>query len=106
MARPSRVDPSPSVSSRLRKLLKTHRTLFISAKVSTTTPFVGQEVIYVWRFYRRVRIGDAKLEPWDFSGFLVEDLGELREYQSTVNGVQYLVNEVRKSLFPQEVGSL
>jgi hypothetical protein len=78
--------------------------LFITAKVSTTSPFVGQEVIYVWRFYRRVRIGDAKLEPWDFSGFLVEDLGELREYQSTVNGVQYLVNEVRKSLFPQEVG--
>ncbi len=79
--------------------------LFITSKVSTTSPFVGQEVIYVWRFYRRVRIGDAKLEPWDFSGFLVEDLGELREYQSTVNGVQYLVNEVRKSLFPQEVGS-
>ena len=78
--------------------------LFITAKVSTTTPYVGQEVVFVWRFYRRVRIGDAKLEPFDFSGFLVEDLGELREYQATVNGVQYLVNEMRKSLFPQEAG--
>jgi hypothetical protein len=78
--------------------------LFITAKVSTTNPFVGQEVIYVWRFYRRIRIGDARLEPQDFSGFLAEDLGEVREYRSTVNGVQYLVSEIRKSLFPQEVG--
>ena len=82
------------------------RDLFLSAKVSTTKPFVGQEVVYIWRFYRRVRIADARLEPQDFSGFLVEELGEVREYQSTVNGVQYLVSELRKALFPQEAGSL
>jgi hypothetical protein len=82
------------------------RDLFITSRVSTTNPFVGQEVIYVWRFYRRVRIGDARLEPQEFQGFLVEDLGEVREYQTTVNGVEYLVSEIRKALFPQEVGSL
>jgi len=82
------------------------RDLFLSAKVSTTQPFVGQEVVYIWRFYRRVSIGDARLEPQDFGGFLVEDLGEVREYQATVNGVQYLVSEIRKALFPQEVGTL
>jgi hypothetical protein len=81
------------------------RDLFLSAKVSTTQPFVGQEVVYIWRFYRRVRIGDARLEPQDFAGFLVEDLGEVREYQATVNGVQYLVSEIRKALFPQEAGT-
>ena len=80
--------------------------LFLSAKVSTTSPFVGQEVVYIWRFYRRVRIGDARLEPQDFRGFLVEDLGEVREYEATVNGVQYLVSEIRKALFPQEEGTL
>ncbi|MGB5160878.1 MAG: BatD family protein [Thermoanaerobaculia bacterium] len=82
------------------------RDLFITSRVSTTNPFVGQEVIYVWRFYRRVRIGDARLEPQEFQGFLVEDLGEVREYQTAVNGVEYLVSEIRKALFPQEVGSL
>ena len=81
------------------------RDLFITSRVSTTNPFVGQEVIYIWRFYRRVRIGDARLEPLEFHGFLVEDLGEVREYQTTVNGVEYLVSEIRKALFPQEVGS-
>lgn len=80
--------------------------LFLSAKVSTTRPFVGQQVVYIWRFYRRVRIGDARLEPQDFEGFLVEDLGEVREYQATVNGVQYLVSEIRKALFPQEDGTV
>lgn len=82
------------------------RDLFLSTKVSTTTPYLGQQVVYIWRFYRRVRIGDARLEPQDFRGFLVEDLGEVREYEATVNGVQYLVSEIRKALFPQETGSL
>jgi hypothetical protein len=82
------------------------RDLFITSRVSTTNPFVGQEVLYIWRFYRRVRIGDARLEPQEFQGFLVEDLGEVREYQTVVNGVEYLVSEIRKALFPQEVGSL
>jgi len=81
------------------------RELFITARVSTTNPFVGQEVVYIWRFYRRVRIGDARLEPQKFPGFLVEDLGEVREYKRTVNGVEYLVSEIRKALFPQELGS-
>ena len=79
--------------------------VFLSAKVSTTNPYVGQEVVYIWRFYRRVRIGDARLEPQDFQGFLVEDLGDVREYEATVNGVQYLVSEIRKALFPQEEGT-
>ncbi len=82
------------------------RDVFLSAKVSTTNPYVGQEVTYIWRFYRRVRIGDARLEPQEFQGFLVEDLGEVREYEATVNGVQYLVSEIRKALFPQEDGVL
>lgn len=80
------------------------RDLFLTAKVSTTRPYVGQQVVYIWRFYRRVGIADARLEPQDFSGFLAEELGDVREYQATVNGVEYLVSEIRKALFPQEVG--
>lgn len=30
--------------------------VFLRATVSTTTPYVGQQVIYVWRFYRRVQV--------------------------------------------------
>lgn len=82
------------------------RDLFLTARVSTTESYVGQQVVYTWRFYRRVRIGDARLEPVEFGGFVVEDLGEVREYQSTINGVSYLVSEFRKALFPQEEGQI
>jgi hypothetical protein len=82
------------------------RDLFTTAKLSTTTPYVGQQVIYTWRFFRRVRVGDVRLEPQEFAGFVTEDLGDVREYQTTVNGVQYLVSEIRKALFPQEEGFL
>ncbi|MDY7095725.1 MAG: BatD family protein, partial [Acidobacteriota bacterium] len=82
------------------------RDLFTRATVSTTRPYVGQQVIYTWRFYRRVRVGDARLEPQDFQNMLVEDLGEVREYQTTVEGQQFFVSEIRKAIFPQEDGTL
>ncbi len=82
------------------------RDLFVTARVSTTEPFVGQQVIHTWRFFRRVQVSDARLEPPVFDGFLVEDLGDVREYQATVRGRQYLVSEIRRALFPQEVGTL
>ncbi|MCB1056858.1 MAG: protein BatD [Acidobacteria bacterium] len=82
------------------------RDLFTRATVSTTTPFVGEQVVYTWRFFRRVRIGDARLQPQDFSGVLIEDLGDVREYQTVVGGQSYFVSELRKALFPQEAGKI
>ncbi len=82
------------------------RDLFVTARVSTTTPYVGQQLIHTWRFYRRVQVADASLEPPSFDGFLVEELGKLREYQATVRGQQYVVSEIRRALFPQEAGKL
>lgn len=80
--------------------------LFLRATVSNKTPFVGEQVIYSWRFYRRVRVGDPRLLPMEFDGFVVEDLGEVREYSTTWNGQEFLVSEIRKALFPQEEGTL
>ncbi|MCH9652062.1 MAG: BatD family protein [Deltaproteobacteria bacterium] len=82
------------------------RDVFVTAKVSDDKPYVGQQILYTWRFYRKVQVGDAQLGPQDFSGFLSEDLGEAKQYQTTVNGQQYVVHEIRKALFPQEAGQL
>ena len=86
------------------------RELFLQATVSNREPYVGEQVLYTWRFYRRVRIGNASLEPYEFSGFLVEDLGDaqgaVQEFRSTVDGQQYWVSEFRKALFPQQEGRL
>lgn len=80
------------------------RDYFISVRVSDTTPFVGQQVLFTWRFFRRIQIADARLGQLDFGDLLAEDLGDVREYQTTVNGVQYLVSEIRKALFAQREG--
>ncbi len=82
------------------------RDLFLTATVSTDKPYLGQQVIFTWRWYRRVRAGSPSLEPLQFPGFLEEELGEVREYQTTVKGQQYLVSEIRRALFPQEEGTL
>jgi BatD DUF11 like domain len=80
------------------------RDVFVTAKVSTTKPYVGQQVIYTWRFYRRLQVGDAQLDQQTFDGFLVENLGDAKTFQTTVNGMQFAVHEIRKALFPQEEG--
>ena len=80
--------------------------IFITADVTNRQPYVGQQVIYTWRFYRRVRVGNAGVTLPDFDGFLIEPLGEQREYQATLHGHAYVVTEIRKALFPQEAGAI
>jgi hypothetical protein len=80
--------------------------LFLTTQLSTATPYVGEQVLFTWRLYRRVRIADARLDPFEFNGFLVEDLGEVREFETSVNGRTFMVSEIRKALFPQEQGTL
>jgi hypothetical protein len=83
--------------------------VFLTAQVSDENPYVGEQVIYTWRFLRRVQVADAQLMAMDFDGFLVEDLGDgdqVKEYSTTRGGQRYLVSEIRKALFPQEEGVL
>jgi len=85
---------------------RSSRSVFVSASVSTREPYVGQQVVYTWRLYTHVRIGDPRLDLPDFEGFLREDLGDVREYEATLNGQGYRVSEFHKALFPQEAGTL
>ncbi|MEM7481364.1 MAG: BatD family protein [Acidobacteriota bacterium] len=80
--------------------------LFIQIAVSEREPFVGEQVIYTWRFFHRIRIGNPQLVPPEFDGFQVEDLGEVREYETVRNGQRYRVYEWRKAIFPLRAGEL
>lgn len=82
------------------------RDYFLRASVSNTSPFVGEQVLYTWRFYRRVEVANARLVTLEFGDMVAEDLGEVREYEATENGVRYVVSEIRKALFPQRPGSV
>ena len=82
------------------------RDYFLRATVSNTSPFVGEQVLYTWRFYRRVEVANARLVTLEFGDMVAEDLGEVREYETTENGVRYVVSEIRKALFPQRPGGV
>jgi len=92
------------------------RQVFVTASVSDVRPFVGEQLLYVWRFYRRARITDPRLESLDLGGFLVEDLGGasgsaapnggVRTFRATYDGMEYEVSELRKALFAQRPGTI
>ncbi len=82
------------------------RDLYLTARVSTKTPFVGEQIIYTFRMYQRVQLARANLEGSEFEGFVTHDLGDQRTFDTTVRGVEYRVTEIRKALFPQEAGTL
>lgn len=79
---------------------------FLRAVVSNNAPYVGEQVVYTWRFFRRVRVGNAALTLPDFSGWVASDLGEQKEYQTVLNGQEYVVTELRKALVAQAPGAL
>ncbi|MBT3217927.1 MAG: protein BatD [Proteobacteria bacterium] len=85
---------------------KDERELFITAHVSDKEPYVGEQVIYTFRFYRRVRTGNASLTWPDFEGVVVEDVGQQRDYDTTHGGQQFSVSEIKKAIFVQEEGSV
>ena len=80
--------------------------LFIDTKLSSETPYVGQRIVYTWRFYRSVRLADANVDLPDFEGFIVEELGDQREFNTTLNGKSYVVTELLRALTPQEAGPI
>ena len=90
----------------IQKCLNWRNDLFIDTKLSSETPYVGQRIVYTWKFYRSVRLADANVDLPDFEGFIVEELGEQREFNTTLNGKNYVVTELLRALTPQEAGTI
>ncbi len=81
--------------------------IFVVAEVDNENPYHYEEIIYRFKFYRRVKVANARLtESPAFEGFLTEDLGKEKEYQKVINGQTYLVTELRQALFPTKTGVL
>jgi hypothetical protein len=82
------------------------RAVFITAEVSDKQPFVGEQVLYTFRFYRRVQVSRYAPRLPAFDGFVAEQLGETKEYNTTNEGQRYVVTESKVALFPLEARSL
>jgi hypothetical protein len=77
---------------------------FVTQHVDAEQPFVHQQIIYTFRFFRRVQSVEAQWDPPSFEGFWVEDLGKERQYEKVLSGHRYAVTELKKALYPLSDG--
>ncbi len=78
---------------------------FVTQQVDTDSPFVHQQIVYTFRFFRSVQSVEAQWEPPSFQGFWVEDLGKESQYEKIIGGQRYAVTELKKALYPLSEGS-
>ena len=78
--------------------------LFLSAKLSSSKVYVEEQVIYILKLYRRVKIRDISLNLPETGHLTFKQLGKHIEYQSVYNGQSYYVLEVRYALIPSKEG--
>ncbi len=78
------------------------RALFVTVDVSDDEPYVGEQILYTYRFYRKVQVPKYAQELPSFDGFLAQQLGERKDYSTTLEGQTYVVSEVKIALFPLE----
>ncbi len=81
--------------------------IYVEAEVDNSSPVVGQQIVYHFRFYQAVNLFSQPQLDWpDFTGFLGYELSPNTQYYQQAAGKQYLVTEVRRALFPTAEGKL
>lgn len=78
----------------------------VSADVSNSTPYVGEQVVWTFRFQTAARFQNARLGKPAFDGFSSEELGEGRAFEQVINGRRYAIHEVNQLLIPQKPGTI
>ena len=80
---------------------------YATADVDIDTPYVGQQVVYTFRFYQAGALWDQPqyVAP-TFTGFWSEGEAEQAEYRIQAAGRVYDVTEIRHILFPSVMGPL
>lgn len=85
---------------------KEGKDLFITTEVDHANPYVGEQIMFRLKFYRRINVANASLGELAFEGFQAEDAGKETTYTSIVDGVSYQVTEIRKLLIPGHAGAI
>lgn len=80
--------------------------LLLKASVDLKSVLPQQQIILTVQLLRNVPVRFAQMSEPKPANALVQKLGEDSEYETTVNGVSYMVIERRYALFPQQAGEL
>jgi hypothetical protein len=88
-----------------QKEIDSSQDIFITSEVDKRNPYVNEQVLYTFRFYRAVRaVNPRLLEDINFEGFYIEKLGKEKEFTVTRGGKKYVVTELKQAIFPTEAG--
>ena len=80
------------------------KNIFVTASLDKNTAYVNEQVVFTFRFFRRVQLlSNPQYNAPNFTSFWTEDAPP-KNYATTVNGVRYLVSEVKTLLFPTKPG--
>lgn len=81
--------------------------VFIEASVDQDSVYVQAQSILTLRIYHSVSLyDDSNLTPLQMTDARIEQLGEPRTYEKTINGIRHGVIELRYAIFPQQSGQL
>jgi hypothetical protein len=80
--------------------------LFIKTTLDNYTPYVNQQIVLTFSFYRRINLWEnPQYEKPSTTGFWVEELPSSSAPQRRIiNGLEYLVHEMHTALFPTAPG--
>lgn len=77
---------------------------FAKAETTADTFFLGQQILYTIKLYTAAKFTRASLELPEFEGFRVQELKNRKNYTQTINGINYLVNEIQYLLHGEKQG--
>lgn len=78
--------------------------LFLEVEATPDTPYVQSQILYTLRLFRRVQLTQASLNEPEMIDAIIEKLAEDKNYNTQVNGVEYVVTERKYAIFPQKSG--
>lgn len=105
-------DKSPILNIKVSKSSSTKSStdsnLFLEVEVDRNSAYVQSQILYTVKVFRSVEIQNASLTEPKLSDAdaIVEKLGEDKRYQTSRNGVRFIVIERRYAIFPQQSGQL
>ncbi|EIC27991.1 MULTISPECIES: BatD family protein [Methylomicrobium] len=80
--------------------------IFIEVEATPENPYVQAQILYTVRIYTKVEIARATIDEPEQADALIEKLGDDKNFQTQVEGVDYMVTERRYAIFPQKSGMI
>lgn len=102
-----RVTVKPSTSNNMQGT-SGKDAFFLKVTVDRSSAWVQSEIIYTIRFFTSIPINRPTLSEPETNDpdAIIEQLGQVANYQKMVNGMAYSVSELRFAVYPQHSGTL